>query len=322
MNEQTTVPDTPQEPDPNQTTLQSGPDAAHPPLKNGAGALIETRETSHKPPGSVYYTKVELNDPENPTRLDMIRAPGSGSPPEALRLLTHEIQEVARTIVTVFADDHELRKSLFNELHVTADTGLRGPNYNVEAGLDNLAEVKNRIADQFPSVRTRFWKKYGFYVLVCVICLLPLGGAVYLLSEWGGSLIPTRQSDGNYHPLVTLLIALFWIPVGTALGLFLEYAYRVDTVIPFERLQSINPARWDPIQRFVNTVMSGYVLASLIGIGLFQVGVSSVLLNEAFTTKPYLALVIGFVAGFSSPYVQDLINQARPVVRTNNAGGT
>ena len=261
----------------------------------------------------VYFSKVELIDPKNPQRLDFVRARRSPALPEQIRTLIRSIQETEHVIGTVFLHSPNLRKKFFEDLHMAADMGLRGERFDVALGFDNLAEIKSDIADQFPAVRSYYWLRYGNMVLWCLVFLL-LGGVAYYAAKkglWGVS-----QADANGFPLmVALMIAALLIPVGVAIGLFLEYAFRVDTVITYERLQTINPARWDPLQRIVNTTISAYVLAAIMGFGIFQIGVSNVLLNDFMTTKPYLSLVVGFVAGFATPYVQDVIRQIRPTTR-------
>jgi hypothetical protein len=276
--------------------------------------MTDPNASSQRAAPVAYYTRVDVNDVRNPTRLDLVRDPQSPTPPEAMRILSRGIQEVGRLVTTVFSFDPALRKKFFEELHITADVGLVGSNFNTDTGLDNLAEVKGNIADQFPAIRTHYWRTYARYVVNSAVLLI-LGGLIYYLGTVGWCFGPKPAPDGDYHPLVIMAIAAFWIPVGVAIGLFLEYNSRVDTNIPYEKLQSINAARWDPFQRFVNTVLSGYVFATIMGIGIVQVGVSSILLNNFATKQPYLALVIGFVTGFAAPYVQDIISQTRPVTR-------
>lgn len=281
------------------------------PVKAG-GAADATPADASRP---VYFIEVRLNDANNPRRLDLVRPRRAPALSEEMRTLMRGIREVARVIATVFVDCLELRKILFGELHVTAFGGLRGPDFDLASGFENLAEVKSNIADQFPAVRSYYWKRYGLFVLLSLAVALPLGVIVYALAANGLWNVPKPDEHGVYNAWVAVVIAALWIPVGVAVGLFLEYNSRVDTVITYERLQTINPARWDPFQRFINTTMLGYVLAAVMGIGIFQIGVSNVLLNEFFTSKPYLALVVGFVAGFATPYVQDIINQVRPTTR-------
>ena len=144
------------------------------------------------------------------------------------------------------------------------------------------------------------------------IAPLALGGLVYYAAENGRLAPPPSES---FHRLASGLIAFFWIPFGAALGLLLEFNFRVDSTITYEQLDSINLARWEPWQRFTNTVLVAYVFAAFIGFEIVRGGLGSILLDEFVKTKPILSLVIGFVTGFSGPYVQDIISRSHPESR-------
>ena len=203
------------------------------------------------------------------------------------------------------------RKGLFQALRDTADVGLVGARHSVNTGIDDLDYVKNHIADQFPVVRSYFWNQYLRF-MAWGILLFAGGGIAY-------SQLP---AEGAYPLALTIVISAFWIPFGILVGLFLEYAYRVDAEIPFDKLREINPGRWDPLQRFVNTVITGAVFAILLGTKVFTVGVGSLVLNDFVGKQPYLSLVIGFFTGFATPYVQDLIRQVRPANKNPSTAAT
>ena len=148
-----------------------------------------------------------------------------------------------------------------------------------------------------------------------VICLSG-GAAVDYAAHSGAWVTPPKPGEFNW---VTLAMAAFWIPVGVAIGLFLEFIFRVADDIPYEQLRSINPGRWKPLQRFFNTVMVAYTFAAILALDAFQVGVANVLLNEFVDKKPFLSLAIGFVTGIAFPYVRDLVQQFRPVRRDQPA---
>jgi hypothetical protein len=265
---------------------------------------------------TIYYQQVELDNPTDPSRIDLVRAPNAPTPPEAMRLLTKKIQQVAAVVEDVFVHHPKLRKDFFYQLHVTADTGLRGPGYNVEQGLDNLIEVEGHVVQAFPKVRDYYWNRYALAVLFAILPFL-LGAAAYYIAHEGIWGIP-KPDKGEYNIIGAIGIAIFWIPVGVAIGIFLEFIYSVNRTVQFDQLININPGRWRPFQRFVNTILGAYVFAGLMGLSLFEIGVMSVLLNEFLTTRPPLSLLVGFVTGFSSPYVQDIISQVRPAIKTGS----
>jgi hypothetical protein len=144
---------------------------------------------------------------------------------------------------------------------------------------------------------------------VVAICGAASGASYYYRSEW----FPDPSAPAAVWPFVVL--AAFLIPLGVSIGLFVEFVFRVNDDVPYDQLRAINPGRWKPIQRAINTIIVGYVFAGVLGIGAIQVGAGGVLLNEYIDKKPIISLFIGFLTGFAFPYVRDLLQQVRPVQR-------
>jgi len=255
-----------------------------------------------------YYSQIKLVT-EASHRIDFVRWRGPPPPPE-YRAFRKQIEDVARVVRILFEGDEARLRDFFRQLHVTADSGLRGRHCSLEIGADNLQDVKDSIADAFPVIREKIWWSNLFILLgVTVIC-----GAVsaifYLVTDaW----VPDIGDDKSIWPAIQL--AAFLIPLGAAIGLFVEFVFRVGDDVPYEQLRAINPGRWRPFQRAFNTLVVAYVFAGILGLGAFQVGVASVLLNEFIDKKPVLSLAIGFVTGFAFPYVRDLVQQFRPIRR-------
>jgi hypothetical protein len=197
---------------------------------------------------------------------------------------------------------------------------MRGNRYNVEGAARDLNEVKVSIADEFANVRDRIWFRNLSFVGGAAIAAIP-GGALFYAAQNNLWNVPQVQIDaahpGNFvfHPAVAAALAFLWIPLGAALGVFLEFMFSVDREISFEHLLEINPGRWRPAQQLLNTILTAYCFAAIMAIGAFQIGVLSVLLNEFATTKPLLSFAVGFVTGFAFPYVRDLVFKFRPVQR-------
>jgi hypothetical protein len=254
-----------------------------------------------------YYSEVVFVEEDN--RLDFTRAAGSQVPPTAYRELRRQIDDVARLVRVLFQDDKTRLAKFFEELHLTADSGLRGANSSLEIGADNLQDVKNHIADEFPAVRGKiWWWNFGLLVATTAVC----GLASSVLHQTTGSWLPNANAN-SIGP--SLELAAFLIPLGVVIGLFVEFIFRVSDDVPYEQLRAINPGRWKPFQRTFNTLIVAYVFAGILGVGAFQVGVASVLLNDFVDKKPALSLAIGFVTGFAFPFVRDLVQQFRPVRR-------
>jgi hypothetical protein len=109
---------------------------------------------SEKP---VYVQKIEVVTSQDPRRLELV-AP-KGIPPE-MDALWQEINRVQRVINNLFRYRLESRVRLFEELHITADYGLRGGDYNLQVGWSNLSQVKASIEDAFTEIRDGIWSRH------------------------------------------------------------------------------------------------------------------------------------------------------------------
>jgi hypothetical protein len=264
------------------------------------------------PDAPVFFQGVQLVTDSNPRRLDPIRAPGAPEPPEAMRALMRDLDAIGRVVTRVFDTAPESRRRLFDELHATARLGLVGANPSIELAQENVAEIRGHLADEFPAVRDRLWRQNLVWIFRLALWALP-GALLYaaVLTGYRGLSAPT--GNGDWNPYIAWLLALFWIPLGTAIGVFLEFSYSVDRELTFDDIVKINPGRWQPGQRLVNTVATGFVFAFIMGIGAVKIGVLSVLLNDFADRQPLLSLAVGFVSGFAFPYVRDIIYRFRPV---------
>ncbi len=273
----------------------------------------ESKSSSALPTArNVYFVDVVLTTPKNPRQIDAVRGDFVGDVPEPMQALLRQIGLLSRVIVRVF-DDVSQRLILFEQLHKAADLGLRGDKYSVESAERDLIEVKTSIADAFSSVRDNIWRRNLWFVSVCIFWAIP-GFILFYAAQRNLWNVPQLQI-GVFHPAVAASIAFLWIPLGAAIGVFLEFTYSVDREISFEHLLTINPGRWRPGQQLLNTIFTAYCFAAIMGSGAFQIGVLSILLNEFATTKPLLSIAVGFVTGFGFPYVRDLIFKFKPVQR-------
>lgn len=259
----------------------------------------------------VYFSDVRLVTLDNPTKIDLVRAPSAGTLPDDLRAFIAEIGQVSRTVARVFADAMPQRRDLFVELHKTADLGLRGSDYSVHDALSNLTDIKAKIEDDFSVVRNQIWRSNLLHIVLTAVVAIP-GGILYCAAQFGLWHVPAVKS-GVYAPAVAIALAVLWIPLGVSLGVFLEYFVSVEGRLSYEQICDINPGRWRPSQRLINTVLTAFCFASAMGVGAVQFGILSISLNDFATTKPILSLVVGFVTGLSFPYVRDVVFKARPM---------
>jgi len=254
----------------------------------------------------VYYEAVSVAD-DDPSRLKFRRPPTAEAPPPAVRAMRRQVEDVSRLVRILFQDDEARRKQFVGQLKEAAESGLVGPNSNVEIGLENLQDVKDGIADAYTAIRSKLWRA-NLVLLGSAIACCGIASAAFLFL--GAQSLWLATSGWPMYIAIGLMIFL-----GTMAGLFLEFIFRVNDDIPYDQLRAINPGRWKPLHRAMNTTIVAAIFAAILAAKIFQVGVGSVLLND-FVTKSWLAVVIGFVTGFAFPYVRDLVQQVRPVSRT------
>lgn len=253
----------------------------------------------------IYYQKIEIVEEKFP-RLKFERLVTAQPPPPSVLAFRRQIEDVCRLVRILFQDNKD-RLIFFKRLQTAAAAGLSDQNASIEVGLNDLQDVKNSIEDAYTDIRGKLWwsnvKLLGTAIAYCGVgtAVLKFAGGIWL---W--------QATAGWQAWV---VAALLIPLGAMAGLFIEFIFRVNDDIPYEQLQSINPGRWKPLQRAVNTSVVATIFAAILAAQIIQVGVSGVLLNELASGKPWLSVVIGFVTGFSFPYVRDLVQQVRPVAR-------
>ena len=257
----------------------------------------------------IYFDKVDLNPVDDPVRIDFTRATGSDAPPPEMRAVRRQIEEVARLVRVLFRNDKPRRVDFFSQLHITAAC-LAGPAWSLEVAADNLQDVKDSIADAFPALRGSVWRANSIILLATALASAIAVAVAYR----AGALADHAVATGLVLPRSGILAALL-IPFGVAIGLYVEFVLRVNDDIPYEQLMAINPGRWSPLTRAVNTLVVAYVFAWLLWDKVFQVGVGGILLNDYVGKDPALSIAVGFVTGFAFPYVRDIVQRVRPTVR-------
>lgn len=254
-----------------------------------------------------YYSEAYVVKEDGAYRLDYERADNSPPPPATIRSLQTQIEDVERLVNVLFSNDEKRKKRFFHELLLAAKSGFIDIDYNVEIGLQNLQDIKNHIADAYPQIRQPIWVANLEFLAGTVGCAIAASAAHLYFA---GRLLPNLDKDHAFWS--GLGIAVFLIPVGCAAGLFAEFLFRVNDDIPYDQLRAINPGRWNPWYRAINTVLVAYIFAGLLAGDILQIGVSGTLLNLFKDGRPELSLAIGFVTGFAFPYVRDLLQQVRP----------
>lgn len=263
----------------------------------------------------------------------------SSEDPLGIKLHTHspraaQSQDMRNLVRDIFAVEHVVRvlfgepkykaarKQFFDGLLTTAKVGLSGPDYDVETGRLNLSLTQDEIADAFPVLRDALWRSY-FVILVSFTLIFGLLGCILYYHLFVKHVFADHNKDllDAVPAFPQICLALLWIPFGVPIGIFLEFIFRVGEKISYDALIAMNPGRWKPWRRTVGTLITGYVLAFILGVGAFQIGISNILLNDFISTRPWLSVAIGFVTGFTFPYVRDIVTQFKPERRDTAARG-
>ena len=254
-----------------------------------------------------YYDEITLSPSvDNPRRLVFVATPGSPKLPEELLLLRQEYEQTARVVSVLFEDEKDARKELFLVLHVAADRGFRGGNFNIEDGRLNLLSTREIIVDAAHKARDRLLRQYT--IILVLAGLLPLGlGFIVFFNKGFGFLDPTST-------LFAWILAAIWIPAGAAVCVWGDFVLRMQAGLSYDRLLSMDPSRWRPVQRLIITIGISFIFAYLLAFNAVQVGVGGLLLND-FTKTPTLALAVGGTTGLAFAAVQDILFRIKPTTK-------
>src|SRR5262249_6521367 len=159
----------------------------------------------------------------------------------------------------------------------SADRGLRGPDFDIEDGRANLAEVRETIVDYAYKIRNARLKEYTRLLVLFGILPLIFGATVLLTSGFGWL---KQSADEVYDPLFAWIVATLWIPAGAAICVWGEFALQMQAGLSYERLLHLDPSRWRPGQRLLVTVGISFIFAFLLAFNAVQVGLGSLLLND------------------------------------------
>jgi hypothetical protein len=265
---------------------------------------------------------------EDPTGIDLKMSEPRVPQDQEMRDLVRDIFAVEHVIRLLFqAKKYKPeRQQFFGGLLRTATVGLCGTDYDVKAGQLDLSLTKDEIADAFPLLRDDLWKSYFAVVVWFTLIFATLGCLAYyhlfvqqVFADHNKALLKAVPA------LPQICLAAVLIPLGVPIGIFLEFVFRVGEKTDYEGLLAINPGRWKPWKRTASTLITAYVFAFIVGINAFQIGIGGVLLNNFISTQPWLSIAVGFVTGFTFPYVRDIVTQFKPERRDastrNDTGG-
>jgi hypothetical protein len=262
----------------------------------------------------IYYSEIALAPSvDDPNRLVFIAAASAPKLTEPMLTLRQECVKTARVIAVLFQTDAKERKDLFHQLHEAADRGLRGEHANADDGRDNLAEVRETIADQAIAIRDRRLRQYSWQAVLAGVVPLLLGVLVALTKGFG--YLKEAASSTPVDPLYTWVLAAFWIPAGAAICVWGEFALRMQAGLNYDQLLNLDPSRWKPTQRLMITIGIAFIFAFLLAFKIVQVGVGSILLNDFIDKTPGLALAVGGITALAFATVRDIIFRISPAER-------
>jgi hypothetical protein len=304
----------------------------------GTGVAAKSSPSEASKEGQAGKDSIERPAEQKPKCFDKASLESSSAGPMGIRLklsrphvaqtpemrkLVSDIFEVEHVIRLLFSDGKYMseKKQFFDGLLASAKIGLCGTEYEIEAGQMNLKLTQDEIADAFPLLRDALWKSHLNILFWSTSVFLVLGGFVYYHLVVQQVFADHNQALLRAVPAFPQVgIALVLIPLGVPIGIFLEFVFRVGEKTTYDGLLAINPGRWKPWKRTITTLITAYVFAFIIGVGAFQIGIGGILLNDFISTQPWLSVAVGFVTGFTFPYVRDIVTQFKPERRNGGAG--
>jgi hypothetical protein len=261
-----------------------------------------------------FYTEVQISPCVNdPKRLVFVADQSAPAAPEDFVAMRRSFERTAQLVATMFEDERETRATIFELLHRAADRGLRGPDYNLDDGRENLLEVQAEVADRAHRIRDKRLREYTRLLVLFGIVPLGLGAAVYRTGLGGLFTLPSQGQP--FDPMFAWAVAILWIPAGAAVCVWGEFALRMQSDLSYERLPMMDPGRWRPGQRLLITVGISFIFAYLLSLNMLQVGLGGTLLNDFVVKTPAMALAIGGITGLAFPSVQEIIYRIQPTSR-------
>jgi hypothetical protein len=220
---------------------------------------------------------------------------------------------------------------------------LGGEKPDVKQSDHDLEALKNTILDDTQDLRSR---ALGDYRRIMSQILIPCGIVGLLLEVfWHSNYIPESvfqyftpsdfselhakilagSTDENVRRLfveerdaavalykkgTALLVALFWLPVGVALGNFVQFVFR-NSQATFDNLLRFDQYNWSARDSYSVLIITGYILLVILLFQVVQLGVFGVLLNDFSRTEPGIAIVVGLTTALGFTAVRDLMQALR-----------
>jgi hypothetical protein len=269
-----------------------------------------------EPTPSGYYSEVGLLD-DPPTDIFFRQIDGAPPPPEELRQLKTDIEDTVQVALSFLTNRDKVKIKVMDRLRLAAQVGCCGPQFNVAEGRSSLESTRKLLLGEGYELRKELLDIYIKYMLIVLVPTLLLGALCYVASTKGIYLpAPPDPDPGKkgFPHLSVVAISAFWIPAGAVFGVWAEFTFRTGTLV-YDRLLYFDPERWLPRQRFIIAILVAYMLAFILALGIVQIGLFGVLLNDFASTRPEVSGAVGWVAGFSYPYVRDILNTLRPATR-------
>jgi hypothetical protein len=277
-------------------------------VSEGRSAVMGVNDTPVK--SQIYYDEIRISpSPDDPRRFIFIANRNSPKElPDDLVALRHDYSETARVAAVLFANNIDERKEVFAVLHCSADRGLRGPNFSIKDGRENLEEVKEHITDLAHKIRDDRLSEYGWYAIFLGVLPLVIGFLIFQFDGFG--YLPPPENN-VYDRLFVCILTALWIPAGAAICVWGEFALRMQGGLSYEQLLNMDPSRWQPFQRLTITIGISFIFAFLLAFNAVQVGVGNLLLNDFAGKSPQLALAVGGVTGLTFVAVRDIVFRLR-----------
>jgi hypothetical protein len=257
---------------------------------------------------------INLSPDNSPAGLDIYFERVDNPPPDnpSVENLRGEYEETMSALKGMNLSNKDFG-TVYNELLAGAQVGLQGPAFSVDAGRQQLRNVREHLVRYARRDRDRYLIRLGLTGAGVAVASLVVAAFLYFVVP---QYLKDPQSVEGFKNFLRWLIPSCFLHPGVVLGVVFT-AFVLNRTLTYEKIQTFDPYYFSPGLRFFYISIISYILLAALWFNVIMLGLGGVLLNDV-RDKPEIGLLIGLVCGISEALVVELlVSRFRPVERSN-----
>jgi hypothetical protein len=224
--------------------------------------------------------------------------------------------EVTMRVLRRFDLSNNQYSTLVNEMLAGAVVGLKGPNYSLASGRDQLNNVQNELLGRARTHRDAYLGRLFLIGSIIAVLALALAGVMYFV-------VPQFLKDADmaaaYKTALAWIVPLCLLLPGDVLGVVF-IGMVANRTLTFDKITTFDPYYFPPWLRFLYIAVVSCVLLVALWFKFVMLGIGGYLLNDV-KADPSAGLVIGLLCGVSEALVVELLlSRLKPAERGNAPG--